>query len=221
MQGFRVIPIVVALSLAAGTVAFALPSDDQIPPEARDAGRAGLPEMLKAIPEKDLAFYGFADPQEFSRVTLGEPFRLYTLDPQEIIDFAEGRAGSMEERPTNHWLFPVICAGRLRTVLTVAYLDGIWQAIEIGGPNPAPEMHELALQWPAAQGYRLRYIQVFAGGAQFVQIANGESSELVPLESTARALGLIAKDEIYDYPLVAPDDIATALEPIVRAARSE
>jgi hypothetical protein len=216
-----VIPIVVGLSLVAGAVAFALPSDDLIPPEVRDAGRAGLPGMLQAIPERDLAFYGFADPQEFSRTTLGEPFRLYTLDPEEIIDFAEGHLGSMEERPTDHWLFPVICDGRPRTVLTVAFLDGNWQAIEIGGPNPAPEMRELALQWPAAQGYRLRYIQVFAGGTQFVQVANGESSDLVPLESTARALGLIAKDEIYDHPLVASHDVATALEPIVRAARAE
>ena len=221
MRGSRLVPSVVGLSLLIGVAAFALPSDDQAPPEVLDAARVGLSRMLRAIPENDLGFYGFVDSQELRRATLGEPFRLYTLDPQEISDLARGRITSLETHPTDRWLFPVVCDGRPRTVLAVAHLDGTWQAIEIGGLSPVPEMRELALQWPAAQGYRLRYILVFASGAQLVQVANGELADLVPLETTARALGLIAPDETYDYPLMTPDEIAAALEPIVRAARSE
>ena len=221
MRGSRVVPSVVGVSLLIGVAAFALPYDDPAPPEVLEAARVGLPRMLRAIPEQDLGFYGFADAPELPRATLGEPFQLYTLDPQEIGDFAQGRIALLETHPTNRWLFPVVCDDRPRTLLAVAYLGGAWQAIEIGGLSPAPEMRELARQWPAAQGYRLRYIQVFAGGAQLVQVANEELADLVPLESTARALGLIAPDETYDYPLMTPDEIATALEPIVRAARSE
>jgi hypothetical protein len=215
MRGFRLLPIVLSLSLLAGTATAAAP------PEVLDAGRTGLPRMLRAIPEKDLQSYGFSDRRETSRATLGEPFRLYTLEPEAIIACAQGRTSLLEAQPTNRWLFPVLCDDRPRTTLAVAYLDGAWQAIEIGGLSPVPQMLELARQWPAAQGYRLRYILVLPGGAQLVEVAHESTSDLVPLESTARALGLLGEGEVYDYPLMPASEIATALEPIVRAGRLE
>jgi len=221
MAGFRVLPIVVALSLLVGTAAFALTAVEEIPPEALAAAREGLPRFLQALPEQELEHYGFGDHGELSRATLGEPFQLYTLDPYEVIGYAQGSIGSLVERPTNRWLFPVVCDGRPRTILKVAEIGGVWQAIEIGGSSPAPQMRDLALQWPAAQGYRLRYIQVYPGGTQFVKVAQEGFSGLVPLESTARALGLLGPDETYDYPLLPPDEIATALAPLVRAGLAE
>jgi hypothetical protein len=220
MRGLRVFPIVI-VSLMAGTGALALPPNEEVPPQALAAAREGLPRFLQALPAQELEHYGFGDPRELSRATLGEPFRLYTLDPQDIFDCARGRLASLPERPTNRWLFPVICDARPRTILAVADLDGAWRAIEIGGLSPAPQMQELARQWPAAQGYRLRYIQVYPGGTQFVQVAKDDMTDFVPLETTARVLGLLGAGEPYDYPLVPPDEIAAALEPIVRAGLSE
>jgi hypothetical protein len=219
MRGLRVLPIVV-LSLASAAGAFALPPDEA-PPEALAAARDGLPQFLQAIPEQDLEHYGFSSARELSRATLGEPFRLYTLDPSDIFECARGSLAAMPERPTNRWLFPVICDARPRTILAVADLDGAWRAIEIGGLSPAPEMRELARQWPPAQGYRLSYIQVYPGGTQFVEVAQDDLIGLVPLESTARVLGLLGAEERYDYPLFPPDEIATALETIVRSGLSE
>jgi hypothetical protein len=220
MRTPRWVPIVLALLLP-GTCARALLPAEEVPPEALAAAREGLPQFLQALPGEELSHYGFDGRAETLRAVLGAPFRLYTWDPAELLAYDEGRIAALAEIPTNHVLCPVLCDGRPRTVLTVGEIDGAWQAIAIGGPNPTPQMLELARQWPAADGYRLRYIQAYPGGSQFVLVAEEGYSGLVPLESTARSLGLLAPDATYDYPIVPPDDVAAALAPIVRAGLSE
>jgi len=221
MFGCRVAVLASTLLLLMDAVAPALPPDDDVPPEAVPAARGGLPSFLRALPDSELTHYGFDGAPELARATLGQPFRLYTLEPDDVFAGAEGRVTAMEGRATNRVIFPVICDGRPRTLFTVAEIRGSWQAIEIGGLSPAPELLELERQWPAADGYRLRYIQVYPGGMQFVQVAQEGFQGLVPLESTARSLGLLAPDESYEFPILPPDEVAIALEPVIRAGLSE
>jgi hypothetical protein len=221
MSGCRVTVLALSLFLLIDAGARALPPAGDVPPEALAAAQQGLPRFLRALPEAELAHYGFDSSRDLARATLGEPFRLYTLEPEDIFAGARGSAAAMEGRATNRVLFPVVCDDRPRTILTIAEIDGIWQAIALGGLSPAPQLLELERQWPAGEGYRLRYIQVYPGGTQFVQVAQEDFHGLVPLESTARSLGLLGPDEAYDFPILPPDEIAIALEPIVRAGLSE
>lgn len=221
MTASRLSALAVCLFLWIGAGVLALPPAADVPPETLIAARDGLPRFLRALPEAELTHYGFDDSRDLPRASLGEPFRLYTLAPEDVFAGAQGNVAAMEGRATHRVIFPVICDGRPRTLLTVAEIRGSWQAIEIGGLSPAPQLLELERQWPAAEGYRLRYLQVYPGGMQFVQVAQENVFGLIPLETTARSLDLLPPDETYDFPILPPEEIAIALEPIVRAGLAE
>ncbi|MFH1842975.1 MAG: hypothetical protein ABIF77_07180, partial [bacterium] len=163
------------------------------------AAEAGLQRFLPHIPENELFRFGFQDKTEPARVQLGEPFLIYTVHPDEIISCAEGERADLTLIPTTMWQFPVRCDGAVRTLLTVDRMDGKWEAVDLGGLAPANELAILAEQWPRSAGYELRYVKVFQSGSRFVAVVDDHETRLVPLEPTARALGLLGEHEPFDY----------------------
>jgi len=188
-----------------------------VPAEVIDAANGGLPKFLDLIQADDVRHYGFDNPAELSRVVLGNPFLIYTLWPDDILAFAEGRAVDLPIRPTSMWQFPVLCDGEVRTLLTVDLMDGRWEAVKIGGLAPGPEMAGLAERWQESGGYDLKYVHVFQTGSQFIAVTREKTTRFVPIEWTARALGLLHEEEEFRYRRMNPSEIIPVLAPHVRA----
>jgi len=187
-------------------------------PHAVVAGaEAGLPEFLPFIPENELFRFGFDDKTEPLRSQLGEPFKIYTVHPDEILSCAAGERAELTLLATDMWQFPVLCDGTVRTLLTVDLMEGKWEAVDLGGLAPANELAALAEQWPRSAGYELRYVKVFQSGSRFVAVIGDGETRLVPLEPTARALGLLGETERYDSRPREVTAVADALAPHVRA----
>ncbi|MCK4413552.1 MAG: hypothetical protein KAY32_08415 [Candidatus Eisenbacteria sp.] len=181
------------------------------------AARDGLLEFLRAVPMNELEYFGFHDQDELSRATLGEPFRVYTMLPSEILAVAGGEPTAATIHSTTLWQFPVLCDGTSRTLLTIDDMDGIWAAVDLGGLSPAIEMRELADRWPRSQGYELEYVRVFQTGSQFISVTKDNLSHLVSLESTARSLGMLAEGEAFEYQLMDVSAVVAILAPFVWA----
>ena len=188
------------------------------PPEVQDAAREGLPMFLSSIPHSHLRAFGFDDEQEINRATLGIPFRIHTMSSSEILAFAEGERTPPAIRPTSMWQFPVLVDHIPRTLLTVDLMGGNWQAVDLGGLSPALDMGKLRRRWPTSDGYELKYVCIFQTGSQFIWVTNEGISSLVPLEQTARLLGVVGEEESFEYIFMNLADVTSVLAPLVRAS---
>ena len=195
-----------------------VPHAEPVPEGVAAAAEAGLERFLPKIPAGEEAFFAFADRDEIDRATLGEPFRVFTLHPQDVIDFADGRAGEPAIRETQLCQFPVMCDGTARTLLTVDWHRGQWAAVDLGGRSPGPELIQLRAEYPPEEGYALTYVHVFQTGSQFILLKRDDLTYLLPLESSARALGLAEETEPYEFALMEMAEVALTLAPHLRAA---
>jgi hypothetical protein len=152
------------------------------------------------------------------QTTIGAPYRIYTIRPSEIFSYG-GEADIFPLlSPTEHWLFPVICSGRARVLLTVALMHGQWKAVDLGGASVAVEIEQIARTWPASQGYQMKFIRVYQASSQFILLTKDGISSLVPLKGAAIVLGLVKKGEIYQYKQMSPAEVLPKLVPVVEAA---
>jgi hypothetical protein len=191
---------------------------EPVPADVAAAAEAGLERFLPSIPAGEEEFFAFADRDEISRATLGEPFRIFTLHPQDVIEFAEGRAGEPPIRETQLYQFPVMCDGTARTLLTVDWHQGQWRGVDLGGRSPGPELIELRAEYPPEEGYELTYVYVFQIGSQFVRLSRGDLVYFLPIEGSARALGLVEEAESYEFALMELAEVAHTMAPHLRAA---
>lgn len=191
---------------------------EPVPEGVVAAAEAGLDRFLPKIPAGEEEYFAFADRDEISLATLGEPFRVFTLHPQDVIEFAEGRAGEPPIRETQMYQFPVMCDGTARTLLTVDWHREQWRGVDLGGRSPGPEMIELRAAYPLDEGYELSYVHVFQTGSQFIRLSRGDLVYFLPIESSARALGIVEEGDTYDFALMDMAEIAYTLAPHLRAA---
>lgn len=191
---------------------------DTVPPGVLAAATSGLPRFLSAITPGEMEHFRFAGEGEIARAELGSPFQVHCLRPDEILDFADGKTGEVTIEPMSLWQFPVLCDGSIRTLLTVDQVDGGWEAVDLGGFSPAYEMEEVAFHWPPGEGYGLRYVRVFPTGSQFIAVTRENQTRFVPLESTARSLGLIGYEDAYYYEPFEVERVVEALAPELRTS---
>jgi hypothetical protein len=190
-------------------------SREAAPQEVIRAAIDGLRPFLEAIPGQDLEHYGFASPEELARATLGKPFKVYTITPDKILNYSQEMKLSTVISPTNLWFFPVVYRGKVRTILTVDFVDGEWRAVAIGSSGLAKQLERIENKWPESDGYDHRFIRIYQAQSDFVAVSKERILKIVPLESAAVALKLKKVIEGV-YGLYSPSEMIPKLVPVVR-----
>ncbi|MBN1274418.1 MAG: hypothetical protein JXB26_19320 [Candidatus Aminicenantes bacterium] len=128
--------LAVLVLLTCSSFLISRPSD-----EVYAAAFEGMPYFLNAIPEGMEKSFGFSSREEFEKASLGEPYLMQTVDPEKLLNTAYRERDCIISLP--EWRFPVICEGNIKTLLTVANINGTWQAVAIGGAGLARELDAL------------------------------------------------------------------------------
>jgi hypothetical protein len=171
---------------------------------------------MNAIPDGHLARFGFDSRAETHQSSIGDPLKVYTIEPDALLAYDGGQEMSELLSPTEIWLFPVICADRARVLLTVSRLRGRWQGVDIGGAVHATELERVARDWPRDAGCELHVVKVYQANSTFVCAIRDGTSHLIPLAGTARAIQLIDPGEPYDYSELSTAEAVARLTPLVR-----
>lgn len=190
-------------------------SREAAPQAVIQAAIDGLGTFLEAIPSQDLEHYGFASAEDLTYATLGKPFKVYTITPDKILNYGQDTKLPSVVSPTNRWLFPVICWGKVRTILTVDFVHGEWRAVAIGRSGLAKQLERIENKWPDSDGYDHQFIRIYQAQSDFVAVSKERILKIVPLESAAVALKLKKAIE-GTYVLYDPSEIIPKLSPIVR-----
>jgi len=160
--------------------------------EAKLAAQEGLNFFLESIPVGFEKYYGFENREEFSWAILGEPYQMYTIHPDNLI--YERPAYTNFIIPLEEWRFPVIYQGCMRTLLTVAKMNGEWKAVAIGGSGIASELDRLEKIYSFG-GYRTKraLLRLYQIKADFIAICDDsqklEDGMFFPLQSARMAIG--------------------------------
>ncbi len=203
-QGF-LLSLLFALLIAMSLFAMPVTAEEAMT-QAREAAVSGLGAFLDAIPEQDLKHFNFSDPSELALAELGDPFRVYTIPPEAILDYTPGTSIGKIVSPTSLLLFPVISRGETRTLLMVDEVAGEWKAVGIGSSGLAKQWEGVIAAWPSAKGYEHTFIRIFQATADFVLLSRDQETKMIPLESGRVSLGLPEKETF------APSEIIFGLQ---------
>ena len=199
-----VLILVFSLCMVMGTT-FSLLWAEEVPEGVRTAAENGFKSLLHKIPEETLTYFNFDTAEELEKSVLGEPFRMYTILPEVILNYG-GSDLPVEKMisPTPIWFFPVIVDGKIRTLITVDLVGGEYQAVAVGGSNLSKEWGSVIEKWPPSAGYEHTFVRVFQATADFVLLSRvGQAGGMVALEAGRVSLGLGA-GEIYPPAQILP-----------------
>jgi hypothetical protein len=183
----------------------------EVPAAVQAAAEKGLPTMLKAIPDNIVQQFNFSSPEELGQASLGTPFQVFTIHPDEILNYVAGTPIEEIISETDHWFFPVTVNGEARTLLTVAQMGGQWQAISIGSAGLAQEWADTVAKYDSSAGYTQKLVTIYQATADFVLLGGVGGDKLLPLKAGRVALGLKEEAEPSD-----PADIIFGLQGSVR-----
>lgn len=131
-------------------------AQNPIPPAGlAQAGAAALKEFLPALDTPTMKkTHGFGADDDFSAVTLGEPFESRYLLSGSANKYVKG--ANVEEFLTEsrHWFFPVLSKGAKACLLSVIFTkDGSFQKDKLGMAQLARVWAAVVEAWPESEGY--------------------------------------------------------------------
>ena len=183
----------------------------EVPAAVQQAAEEGLPTMLQAIPDEAAKQLNFSSSEELSLASLGTPFQVFTIHPDEILNYSAGTSIEAIISETDQWLFPVTVNGEVRTLLTVAQVGGQWQAGSIGSAGLAQEWTDAVAKYDASTGYTQKLVRIYQATADFVLLGGVGGDNLLPLKAGRVALGVKENAEPSD-----PAEIIFGLQESVR-----
>jgi hypothetical protein len=177
-------------------------------------GAAGLsaeatpsPEIIAAAQQGLVDFPGLGD------ASLQQGFQVYTVSPAALMTCSD--LGTVTV-PTGQWRFVVVSGGQPLGLLTVAQVEGCWQAVSMGGAGLATEMGRVLKTWTAENGCNYRFVRIYQAMTDLVEITRVNDSRkpgYVPLTSARASLGI--QGQFAPEVMLNDSDIITPLRDVV------
>jgi hypothetical protein len=127
--------------------------------ELRSAVQAQLASFLEKVPAGREADYGFHARQEFTQIVVGNPYQVYTVEPESLI---RGTADlSTYVHPVREYQVPLLVGGEFRALVTVAPVSGRWKLVEFGGAGLARVLGAFDTSIPKTQAGRKVILRIY------------------------------------------------------------
>lgn len=171
------------------------------------AESAPSPEVIAAAQQ------GLVDFPGLNGASLQLGFQVHTISPSALMSCSD--LGTVIV-PTGLWRFVVVSGGQPLGLLTVAQVEGRWQAVSMGGAGLATEMGRVMKTWSRENGYQFRFVRVYQAMTDLVEISRVNDSRkagYVPLTSARASLGI--QGEFSTEVMLNDADIITPLRDVV------
>jgi hypothetical protein len=186
-----------------------------------EAARADLPMWMDSI-RTDYQVYGFNSEEELQAVELGQPLQVHILSAQALENYQPGNTiEDLVDKNLLRWVFPLVVGGESRGILTVAFFEGRWQAIEIG--NLPLGQRILQLQNKEKEGKKeiLGLVEFGPTRTVFALTSKKDRIKVVHLQSLPGIMPTIERQNFTEYDgEVALPELRDALREMLRL-RSE
>lgn len=128
-------------------------------------------------------------------VVLGDPFRIYTIETQDILNYNAGTDLSSILVPTTQWFVPVFFDKKPRAILTVDYLDGVWQVVNISMGDTSEKVDKNDKMGVKGDNPKSKFVRIYPAKSDFIVTDTDThgKNKILPFSYTVVALGLDSK----------------------------
>jgi hypothetical protein len=103
----------------------------------KDVAMHRLNEWKKIFTDDQIRKLGFDNKADFKAAELGTPFKIYTISPEAIQQYAEGSEFGKTVTETNYYAYPVMSGGKNKALLWMVKAEGKWKVARIGSSKLA------------------------------------------------------------------------------------
>ena len=121
-------------------------------------------------------------------VELGDPFRVYTIETQDILNYNSDIDLSSILVPTTQWFVPVFIHKKPRAILTVDYLDGELKVVNIGMGDISEKVDKNEKMGLRGDNSRSKFVRIYPAKSDFIVIDTNGKKKLLPFSYTVDAL---------------------------------
>lgn len=121
-------------------------------------------------------------------VVLGKPFKVYSIDTSNIVNYSAGTDLASIVVPTTQWLVPVFIHNKPRAMLTVDDVDGVPQVININMRDMS-ETVDKATKMNITGGQN-KFLRIYALSCDFILTSSNGQNKVLPLSYSVKKLGL-------------------------------
>lgn len=182
-------------------------------PAVGEEASAGLVFFAQRLPDRAISELGFESRLELSESALGAPLRVHRILPDRILGYGPDSHWMELIEPTPEWLYPLVSADAVKTLLSVGSLGGEPAAVKVGSGELGRWLARVRARWPAATGHRLTYVRIQM--ADVVAVESPWRDGVVPLATAARLVGLPEAPD-HDYDLYRTEDLIPQIMEAVR-----
>jgi len=206
VPGYKSLSLILFTLILVTTI---IPAADTPPADVLKAARDGLCRLVTADASGDITHRALSSAAADNNLSQG--FQIYTLSPGQLLQ-KKGLEGMLTA--LNMWRFIIFRNNQPASLLTVAPVNGQWQAVSLGGAKLATETAAVMTQWPQSQGYTYRFVRVYQAQADFMQISRaGKTIGIVPLTASRMAFGISGKFD--PAAMLSDSEVETKLREIV------
>lgn len=140
---------------------------------------SSLQSFLEKIPPGFESKYGFSNRNEFKEAQPGTPLRIY------VVEFdSNSNVDNLSPIALDEWRVPVMVNGAMRSLLTVAIIDGALKTVELGGAALAREFDQTGKSFHKCYRALLRVNQ-FRCDIMLINCKSADisSADFIPLNS--------------------------------------
>ena len=188
------------------------------PPDAiNKAAKKGVEKFIKGSRFEDLQRFGFKNKKEINGTDVSDGFRVYTIQPNDLLNGKVAQDLQSLARPTDQWEYLVVNGSNAYALLTVDIVNGEWEPVSIGESELAKELNDILHAWPSSSEYQYRFISVFKAKSDFIVISQGKNVlGVIPLISFMSAISTGKSNTFNSNTLVDPDKILSELRSLVK-----
>lgn len=187
------IALIIVVCLIVGMTSTALA--DEPPPEVRRVAQEEAPHWLGLVRKAPAEHFGLTDPNQVERAELGEPYEVYTIEPDRLQEYDASTVVSTMLSKANRWLFPLLIDGKAQFFYEIALFDGEWQPVSIGAAGLARDIEQIyghvptLLQAKGIEGkITVRFVRVYE--VYDFLLMDTPAGEFIVLPEWARLWGL-------------------------------
>ncbi|NOK58191.1 MAG: hypothetical protein GFH25_541210n37 [Chloroflexi bacterium AL-N10] len=208
--------VVLIVAALQGRQSITTPAVASEPPEI--AAQNDLPNLIEQI-QFTAQDFGFANEEEVTGITLGQPYELYDLDYQNAAQFTPDMQAEQLLAPTYRWEFPVLLNGEAKGMATLGPQD---DSLRFVGFSADPWLAQSVVDFQAKHDQAgeegtVKLFRVFPTYTNFALIQHNEQTNvtLLPEEElgTERALlNNINASQTYELKEVIPQIVQELTE---------
>jgi hypothetical protein len=194
-----------------------------VPPEVVSAATNGAQSFLRHVPPGENEFYGFSKDDDLTQASLGNPFRMYTIQPTSLWSDQLSATVTSLVSETTMWFFPVMLGTVARAMLVVDREAGRWKAVSLGYGSLAHELNSIWKQWPESQGFHPKLIAVFQAKRFYFTVPEVDDLNLTPIALPQRTSEVRVPQGVLPpyFTLGSLSNAVQNLRPVVRSAGAE